>query len=304
MTERFLQWKLPADFNPDAGIGFSPVVNLGTEHQYRHEPIGTNLFSYTQAEAMVRHMLEGAALSPTVSEADGLAGEIMEIIGHSRPTDDCILPGPMIVRILAALSAQPTGDATKSSCATCGKDVAEVLCPACAKWWADNPPAGDATDAEGVLREVVARYFGVTVDQFDTVKRDLVPIEDAVLATLVRTHPPKPEAIAGEGVAAIKAHVRHYDTPKDDDPRRCYTEAQLETAIRLARTSQANEGEIERLARAFVAKLDECQPYIDSAFFHMTNHGMGHTGPQYGEELEALRQALSPSPDTHDRSGS
>ncbi len=61
MTERFLSWKLPADFNPDAGISFEPIVNSGTVHQYRHEPVGTNLFSYAQAEAMVRYMLEGAA---------------------------------------------------------------------------------------------------------------------------------------------------------------------------------------------------------------------------------------------------
>ena len=25
-------------------------------------------------------------------------------------------------------------------CDTCGKDVHEVLCPTCAKWWHDNPP--------------------------------------------------------------------------------------------------------------------------------------------------------------------
>jgi hypothetical protein len=57
MTERFLTWKLPADFNPDAGISFKAEFNEHTEHPHRHEPTGTNLFSYTQAEAMVRHML-------------------------------------------------------------------------------------------------------------------------------------------------------------------------------------------------------------------------------------------------------
>lgn len=59
MTTRFLNWKLPADFNPDAGISFKPTFNDHTPHPMRHEPHGTNLFWYGQAEAMVRHMIEG-----------------------------------------------------------------------------------------------------------------------------------------------------------------------------------------------------------------------------------------------------
>lgn len=58
MVNRFLAWKLPADFAPDNGISFDPIVNLGTEHQYRREPVGTNLLTATQAEEMVRHMLD------------------------------------------------------------------------------------------------------------------------------------------------------------------------------------------------------------------------------------------------------
>lgn len=59
MANRFLSWKLPADFNPDGGVSFDQVANLGTEHQYYREPVGTNLLTATQAEAMVRHMIEG-----------------------------------------------------------------------------------------------------------------------------------------------------------------------------------------------------------------------------------------------------
>lgn len=57
MVDRFLQWKLPADFAPDAGISFKPTFNEHTTHPMRHEPVGTNLFNAVQAEAMVRHML-------------------------------------------------------------------------------------------------------------------------------------------------------------------------------------------------------------------------------------------------------
>lgn len=64
MVQRFLSWKLPENFNPDAGISFDPLFNVEyMERQgkppMRHEPTGTNLFDYTQAEAMIRHMVEG-----------------------------------------------------------------------------------------------------------------------------------------------------------------------------------------------------------------------------------------------------
>lgn len=66
MVNRFLSWKLPANFNPDAGISFKAEFNdspgamafLGNNEPMRHQPIGTNLFDATQAEAMVRHMIE------------------------------------------------------------------------------------------------------------------------------------------------------------------------------------------------------------------------------------------------------
>ena len=59
MAERFLGWKLPENFNPDAGISFKPTFNDHLDPPMRHNPTGTNLFDYTQAVAMVRHMIEG-----------------------------------------------------------------------------------------------------------------------------------------------------------------------------------------------------------------------------------------------------
>ena len=58
VAQRFLGWKLPEDFNPDAGIKFTPVVNKGTKYEHRFEPTGTNLFSYTQAKAMFAELLQ------------------------------------------------------------------------------------------------------------------------------------------------------------------------------------------------------------------------------------------------------
>lgn len=64
MVNRFLAWRLPKNFNPDDGISFEPEFNVeynakqGRPPQ-RREPRGTNLFDATQAEAMVRHLVDG-----------------------------------------------------------------------------------------------------------------------------------------------------------------------------------------------------------------------------------------------------
>lgn len=54
MVDRFLGWRLPEGFNPDNGIGFDK-----TDLHPQHWPIGTNLLDASQAEAMVRHLLDG-----------------------------------------------------------------------------------------------------------------------------------------------------------------------------------------------------------------------------------------------------
>lgn len=59
MADRFLGWKLPAGFHPDAGITFKAEYNEHTAHPMKHEPTGTNLFDATQAYAMVQHMVAG-----------------------------------------------------------------------------------------------------------------------------------------------------------------------------------------------------------------------------------------------------
>lgn len=56
MTDRFLTWKLPSNFNPDGGIS---VRRPNYAPEVVWEPVGTNLLDATQAEAMIRHMVEG-----------------------------------------------------------------------------------------------------------------------------------------------------------------------------------------------------------------------------------------------------
>lgn len=59
MVNRFLGWRLPEHFSPDCGISFKAEFNEHTAHPAKHQPIGTNLFDATQADAMVRYMIEG-----------------------------------------------------------------------------------------------------------------------------------------------------------------------------------------------------------------------------------------------------
>lgn len=59
MVDRFLGWKLPEGFNPDGGVTFTKFSNPGTPYQHKYEPSGTNILDATQADAMVRYMIEG-----------------------------------------------------------------------------------------------------------------------------------------------------------------------------------------------------------------------------------------------------
>lgn len=68
MVNRFLCWRLPEHFCPDAGISFKPTFNDHLPTPMKHNPIGTNLFDATQATEMVRYMIEGLPNVPPVME--------------------------------------------------------------------------------------------------------------------------------------------------------------------------------------------------------------------------------------------
>jgi hypothetical protein len=60
MANRFLQWKLPEPFRPDNGVSFTPSIQWHADGRASpHWPVGTNLFCATEAEEMVRFMVEG-----------------------------------------------------------------------------------------------------------------------------------------------------------------------------------------------------------------------------------------------------
>lgn len=77
MVNRFLTWRLPENFNPDAGISFKREYNENTPWPMKNEPVGTNLFDATQAEEMIRYLLEGlpAASDSGSGQAMGYQGD-------------------------------------------------------------------------------------------------------------------------------------------------------------------------------------------------------------------------------------
>jgi hypothetical protein len=70
MVNRFLAWRLPEDFNPDGGIVFEKVFNEQTAHPMKHTPVGTNLLDAAQADAMVRHMIDGMPEDASAEDGD------------------------------------------------------------------------------------------------------------------------------------------------------------------------------------------------------------------------------------------
>lgn len=51
IVDRFLSWRLPDDFSPDCGVSF-----VKPSHPTSW-PVGTNLFTATQARAMLEYAL-------------------------------------------------------------------------------------------------------------------------------------------------------------------------------------------------------------------------------------------------------
>ena len=68
MVDRFLGWRLPKPWNPDNGISYARpnYAHPPADHDW---PVGTNLFDATQADAMVRYMIESLPLAPAADAA-------------------------------------------------------------------------------------------------------------------------------------------------------------------------------------------------------------------------------------------
>ncbi|MFA6992763.1 MAG: hypothetical protein WC269_05835, partial [Candidatus Gracilibacteria bacterium] len=69
LVDKFLAWELPKDFSPDCGISFNS--NNG-----QVKPIGTNLFTATQAKQMFEHLLAFTKEERECDECNGTGKEI------------------------------------------------------------------------------------------------------------------------------------------------------------------------------------------------------------------------------------
>jgi hypothetical protein len=109
MVERFLTWKLPEDFNPDGGVHFEPYGNLGTPHEYRRKPTGTNLFNATQAEAMVRYMLDGLPKSLQTDAEQDVVAAAQPSSSAEETSIEWPMPDAYVVWYEPSPSDRPTG---------------------------------------------------------------------------------------------------------------------------------------------------------------------------------------------------
>lgn len=115
MTERFLSWRLPADFAPDGGVVFQPLR--------QHWPLGTNLLTWSQARAMIKAIaadLPDDGIAPIASggaqqmetQPGERAKESCAGHGHVRPRPDghkARCGGPVICGDCAAEAAAVFG---------------------------------------------------------------------------------------------------------------------------------------------------------------------------------------------------
>lgn len=82
MVDRFLGWKLPKDFGPDAGISFTPTKPYeGDELGNSWWPVGTNLLTADQARKMFEHAL-GEDLANMIEENNNLRSHRDELMAQ------------------------------------------------------------------------------------------------------------------------------------------------------------------------------------------------------------------------------
>lgn len=101
MVNRFLGWRLPENFRPDAGISFKAEFNEHTKHPMKHEPIGTNLLDWNQAEVMVRYLVDG--LPAQGRDISAAAHRLM--VADDSTLDLIVARDPDMIRDVAAALA-------------------------------------------------------------------------------------------------------------------------------------------------------------------------------------------------------
>jgi len=101
-------------------------------------------------------------------QGEWFSDTVLEIVAEFIKHDDAR-------RIEAEGKAVPVKK--RPHCETCGKDVPEVLCPTCAKWWHDNPPElearATAAEAENAkLRDALREVYHEATTDVDGISRE------------------------------------------------------------------------------------------------------------------------------------
>jgi hypothetical protein len=141
MVRRFLMWRLPENFTPDAGISFKPTFNDHLPEPMKHNPVGTNLFDYTQAKAMVQYMLEGMSTPEPQQEQNQC--------GAKFAYETCHLPKG---HKGWHNSATPTQTQDSLLC-KCGHTTTRTLSPRCWSCW-QPLPWEQATSRAEIIKEL------------------------------------------------------------------------------------------------------------------------------------------------------
>lgn len=129
MTERFLAWSLPADFNPDGGVSFQPVANAGSPHEFRRRPTGTNLFTYTQAEQMVRHMVSAGSFVELRAAKAALEAALQFLEDDAEVRIHSFAVGKFETKAEALASMDEVGRLYCTPVMDCIQKIEAVLCP-------------------------------------------------------------------------------------------------------------------------------------------------------------------------------
>ena len=132
MVDRFLCWELPTDFNPDNGITFDPIASRGTPYEFQRKPVGTNLLTAQQAEAMIRHILKGTENPLRFIDAAKLREKIATDpdlpceAGSPAAAPVCewrVIQSPMNSFFLSGCTKKPIDGSENGYCPSCGKPI-------------------------------------------------------------------------------------------------------------------------------------------------------------------------------------
>lgn len=92
MVNRFLGWKLPVTFSPDAGVSFRPtgyMMSREESHSKGWWPMGTNLLNADEARAMLEHVLD-VTFIPEWSLLEATQGSLRENMAIGRKLRDAL----------------------------------------------------------------------------------------------------------------------------------------------------------------------------------------------------------------------